>query len=145
VIALCDVLMRCNWVKRALFPADRVALVNQAVNAFKRHLPDASSVNLVTERDAEGRVFVSTYPTMMGLIDETRDGERRFGIFPFEKVEDGRAGWRRGGSAGSVIAANVRAIGQSRNGYDDLNSLNETLQCAFACLAQEHRRRRCDG
>ena len=28
VIALCDLLMRCNWVKRALFLADRVALVN---------------------------------------------------------------------------------------------------------------------
>ena len=72
VIALCDLLMRCNWAKRVLFLADRVALVNQAVNAFKRHLPDASPVNLVTEKDAEGRVFVSTYPTMMGLIDETR-------------------------------------------------------------------------
>jgi type I restriction enzyme R subunit len=46
VIALCDLLMRCNWVKRVLFLADRVALVNQAVNAFKRHLPDASPVNL---------------------------------------------------------------------------------------------------
>ena len=40
VIALCDLLMRCNWAKRVLFLADRVALVNQAVNAFKRHLPD---------------------------------------------------------------------------------------------------------
>lgn len=86
VIALCDLLMRCNWVKRVLFLADRVALVNQAVNAFKRHLPDASPVNLVTEKDAEGRVFVSTYPTMMGLIDETRDGQRRFGVGHFDLV-----------------------------------------------------------
>ncbi len=86
VIALCDLLMRCNWVKRVLFLADRVALVNQAVNAFKRHLPDASPVNLVTEKDAEGRVFVSTYPTMMGLIDETRDGQRRFGAGHFDLV-----------------------------------------------------------
>jgi type I restriction enzyme, R subunit len=83
VIALCDLLMRSNWVKRVLFLADRVALVNQAVNAFKRHLPDASPVNLVTEKDAEGRVFVSTYPTMMGLIDDTRDGQRRFGVGHF--------------------------------------------------------------
>ena len=29
VIALCDLLQRCNWVKRVLFLADRVALVNQ--------------------------------------------------------------------------------------------------------------------
>ncbi len=86
VIALADLLMRCNWAKRVLFLADRVALVNQAVNAFKRHLPDASPVNLVTEKDAEGRVFVSTYPTIMGLIDETRDGQRRFGVGHFDLV-----------------------------------------------------------
>jgi type I restriction enzyme, R subunit len=86
VIALVDLLMRCNWVKRVLFLADRVALVNQAVGAFKRHLPDAAPVNLVTEKDAEGRVFVSTYPTMMGLIDDTRDGQRRFGVGHFDLV-----------------------------------------------------------
>jgi type I restriction enzyme R subunit len=86
VIALTDLLMRCNWAKRVLFLADRVALVNQAVNAFKRHLPDASPVNLVTEKDTEGRVYVSTYPSMMGLIDETRDGQRRFGVGHFDLV-----------------------------------------------------------
>lgn len=86
VIALCDLLMRCNWAKRVLFLADRVALVNQAVNAFKRHLPDASPVNLVTEKEAEGRIYVSTYPTMMGLIDDTADGQRRFGPGHFDLV-----------------------------------------------------------
>ncbi len=86
VIALADLLMRCNWAKRVLFLADRVALVNQAVNAFKRHLPDASPVNLVTDKNEEGRVFVSTYPTMMGLIDETSDGQRRFGVGHFDLV-----------------------------------------------------------
>lgn len=86
VIALADLLMRCNWAKRVLFLADRVALVNQAVNAFKRHLPDASPVNLVTEKHAEGRVYVSTYPTMMGLIDEAADGQRRFGVGHFDLV-----------------------------------------------------------
>jgi type I restriction enzyme R subunit len=78
--------MRCNWAKRVLFLADRVALVNQAVNAFKRHVPDASPVNLVTEKQAEGRVYVSTYPTMMGLIDEATDGQRRFGVGHFDLV-----------------------------------------------------------
>ena len=86
MIVPADLLMRCNCAKRVLFLADRVALVNQAVNAFKRHLPDAAPVNLVTEKDAEGRVFVSTYPTMMGLIDETRDGQRRFGVGHFDLV-----------------------------------------------------------
>ncbi len=86
VIALCDLLMRCNWGKRVLFLADRVALVRQAVNAFKKFLPDTSPVNLVTEKDAEGRVYVSTYPTMMGLIEEARDGQRRFGVGHFDLV-----------------------------------------------------------
>src|ERR1051325_11329891 len=71
VIALCELLQRCNWIKRVLFLADRVALVRQACNAFKRHLPDSNPVNLVTEKDErEARVYVSTYPTMMGLINE---------------------------------------------------------------------------
>ena len=86
VIALADVLMRANWAKRVLFLADRVALVNQAVNAFKHHLPDSSPVNLVTDKHTEGRVFVSTYPTMMGLIDEASDGQRRFGVGHFDLI-----------------------------------------------------------
>jgi type I restriction enzyme, R subunit len=86
VIALCELLMRCNWIKRVLFLADRVALVRQAVNAFKTHLPDSSPVNLVTEKEKDGRVFVSTYPTMMGLIDEMQTGQRRFGVGHFDLV-----------------------------------------------------------
>ena len=43
-------------------------------------------MNLVTEKDTEGRVFVSTYPTMMGLIDETQDGQRRFGVGHFDLI-----------------------------------------------------------
>src|SRR5690606_36276720 len=86
VIALCDLVMSWTAAKRVLFLADRVALVNQAVNAFKKFLPDASPVNLVTEKEAEGRVYVSTYPTMMGLIDEAADGQRRFGVGHFDLV-----------------------------------------------------------
>ena len=86
VIALCELLMRCNWIKRVLFLADRVALVRQAVNAFKAHLPDSSPVNLVTEKEKDGRVFVSTYPTMMGLINEMAAGQRRFGSAHFDLV-----------------------------------------------------------
>ena len=86
VIALSDLLMRCNWAKRILFLADRIALVNQAVGAFKTHLPSSSPVNLVTERHGDGRVYVSTYPTMMGLIDEMQEGRRRFGPGHFDLI-----------------------------------------------------------
>jgi type I restriction enzyme R subunit len=86
VIALSDVLMKANWARRILFLADRVALVNQAAGAFKKFLPSASPVNLITDHEATGRVYVSTYPTMMGLIDETRDGKRRFGPGHFDLI-----------------------------------------------------------
>ena len=87
VIALTDLLMRAGWVKRVLFLADRTALVNQAVNAFKTHLPDSGPVNLVTEGSEQGRVYVSTYQTMVGKIDEyLSDGKRRFGVGHFDLV-----------------------------------------------------------
>jgi type I restriction enzyme R subunit len=86
VIALCELLMRCNWVKRVLFLADRTALVRQAVNAFKTHLPDASPVNLVTDKHGHGRVYVSTYPTMMNLIDAALDGKKLFGVGHFDLI-----------------------------------------------------------
>jgi type I restriction enzyme R subunit len=79
-------LMRANWVKRVLFLADRVALVKQAANAFRAHLPDSSPVNLVTEKDGQGRVFLSTYPTMMGLIEEMEGRERKYGIGHFDLI-----------------------------------------------------------
>jgi type I restriction enzyme R subunit len=86
VIALVDLLMRANWVKRVLFLADRTALVKQAANAFKAHLPGAATVNLLEDKRQEGRVYVSTYPTMMGLIDEADADERRFGVGHFDLV-----------------------------------------------------------
>ncbi len=86
VIALTDLLLRCNWAKRVLFLADRVSLVNQAVKNFKKFLPDTAPVNLVTEKTTEGRVYLSTYPTMMNLIDEMRDGQKRFGVGHFDLV-----------------------------------------------------------
>ena len=85
-IALVDLLQRAGWIKRALFLADRISLVNQAVEAFKSHLPESSPVNLVTEKDKAGRVYVCTYPTMMGLIDETTGTEARFGVGHFDLV-----------------------------------------------------------
>lgn len=86
-ISLTDVLTRCNWVKRVLFLADRTSLVLQAERAFRRFLPDCSPVNLVTNKGGEGRVFLSTYPTMMNLIEaEDAHGIKRFGVGHFDLV-----------------------------------------------------------
>jgi type I restriction enzyme, R subunit len=86
VIALVDLLMRAGWVKRVLFLADRIALVNQATGAFKAQLPDCAPVNLGTERTSEGRVFLSTYPTMMNLIDGKQEGKAKFGPGHFDLI-----------------------------------------------------------
>ncbi|MEQ3727387.1 MAG: DEAD/DEAH box helicase family protein [Tateyamaria sp.] len=92
VIALIDQLMRANWARRVLFLADRIALVKQAHGAFKTHLPATPSANLLERHDPSkndhsgARVLLSTYPTMMGLIDESKGGEKRFGPGHFDVI-----------------------------------------------------------
>lgn len=101
VIALCDLLMRCNWARTILFLADRQALVKQAVNAFKKHLPESAPVNLLEDQGATGRVYVATYPTMLNLIEETTTEGRRFGPGHFDIVivdEAHRSIYRRYGA-----------------------------------------------
>ena len=108
IVALADLLMRANWVKRVLFLADRKALVKQTVRAFTKHLPSAATVNLLEDRSREGRVYVSTYPTMMGLIDEVGAEERRFGVGLFRSRGD-----RRGTSLGlSEVQGHLRVFRQ---------------------------------
>ncbi|WP_026313452.1 DEAD/DEAH box helicase family protein [Actinomadura flavalba] len=86
-IALVDLLQKAGWVKRVLFLADRKELVSQAFNAFKEHLGGTPAVNLLLEKDDSARVFVSTYPTMLNLINSLSDsGERRFGPGYFDLV-----------------------------------------------------------
>ena len=80
-IALSDLLMRGGWVKRVLFLADRTSLVKQATDAFKEHLPGSSPVNLLKNSDGVGRVYLSTYQTMMGLIDDAKDNDGKAKMF----------------------------------------------------------------
>lgn len=92
VIALIDQLMRANRVKRVLFLADRIALVKQAQGAFKAHLPATPCANLLEKHDPKkndhsgARVCLSTYPTMMGLIEEMKGGEKRYGPGHFDLI-----------------------------------------------------------
>lgn len=87
VIALSDLMMRANWIKRVLFLADRKVLVKQAWNAFKQQLPGAPVANLLEEKDTKARVYVSTYPTLMNLINEVDEsGVRRFGPGYFDLI-----------------------------------------------------------
>ncbi|WP_346239607.1 DEAD/DEAH box helicase family protein [Niabella insulamsoli] len=71
-IAMIDGLMRAGWISRVLFLVDRIALRDQAVEAFKDNAPQYSvwpqtgETKIVTDR----RVYVSTYPTMLNIIEE---------------------------------------------------------------------------
>jgi type I restriction enzyme R subunit len=87
-IALVDILMRHNWVKRVLFLADRTALVRQAKRGFSELLPNVGAINLVTETEEENtRLVFSTYHSMMNLIDESKsDGRKRFGTNYFDLI-----------------------------------------------------------
>jgi type I restriction enzyme R subunit len=79
-IAITDLLRKHNWAKNVLFLADRNALLSQAANAFKTHLPNSNPLDItkVDDDDEQSRLVMSTYPTMMNIIDETNEGERRF-------------------------------------------------------------------
>ena len=71
-IALVDLLIRANWIKRVLFLADRNALLTQAKRAFNSHLPNASTADLTQGEDGEtARVVFSTYPTISNRINQS--------------------------------------------------------------------------
>ncbi|WP_320176133.1 DEAD/DEAH box helicase family protein [Maridesulfovibrio sp.] len=87
-ISLADVLQRAGWAKRILFLADRNALVRQAKNAFLALMPDSNPLDIRTDRESGDteRVVLSTYHTMMGVIDEFENGVRRFGVGHFDLI-----------------------------------------------------------
>ncbi len=68
--ALVDVLMRARWAKRVLFLVDRIALQEQALAAFKEHIPSEPRwpERPGEEFAKERRIYVTTYPTMLNLI-----------------------------------------------------------------------------
>lgn len=87
-IAFSKLMLQCNWAKRILFLADRTSLIDQAKRNFVKHLPEHTSVNLLEEKDnPDARFAFSTYQTMMGLIDRSRDEEARFyGVGHFDLI-----------------------------------------------------------
>lgn len=72
LISLVDVLMRANRVQRVLFLVDRIALRNQALDAFKEFLPNAPIWPKEGEKEitTDRRVYAITYQTMLGIIED---------------------------------------------------------------------------
>jgi type I restriction enzyme, R subunit len=74
-IALVEALMRAGWAERVLFLVDRIALRDQALDAFKEHLPNEPRWPKQGEKEitSDRRIYVSTYPTMLNVIrDENK-------------------------------------------------------------------------
>lgn len=86
--SIVDMLTKNDWAKRVLFLADRNALVTQAKNAFKEHLPHLSAIDLTKEKEDMGtRLVFSTYPTIMNKIDSLKSEDGRFyGVGHFDLV-----------------------------------------------------------
>lgn len=86
-ISIVDVLQRAEWTKHILFLADRTELVSQAKNAFTKFLPNspacAISETSESDRDYNARIIVSTYQTMLNLIDREK---RAFGVGKFDLI-----------------------------------------------------------
>jgi type I restriction enzyme R subunit len=70
-VSLCDVLARAKWSKRVLFLCDRKELRKQALKAFSEYLPSEPRVEVTKEAagDQVSRIFVGTYPGMMGIYE----------------------------------------------------------------------------
>ena len=70
-ISIVDILTRNNWIKNALFLADRTSLVNQAKRNFAKLMPDMSICELSGqgEKDLNARLMFCTYQTMINYID----------------------------------------------------------------------------
>ncbi len=75
-IALIDVLLRANWVKKVLFLTDRRALRDQALNkGFKRFLPEEARAPIYSGKiDRSARLYVSTLQTMISCYRDISPG-----------------------------------------------------------------------
>lgn len=71
-IAMTKMLLDARWVKRVLFLCDRKELRKQARNAFNDFINDPICVVGVSDKETQktARVFISTYPGMMNIMEQ---------------------------------------------------------------------------
>jgi len=88
-IAMVDALMRAGHAEKVLFLVDRIALREQALSAFKEHMPNEPRWPNVGEKliAKDRRVYIATYPTMLNIIrDEAQHLSPHF--FDFIVVDE---------------------------------------------------------
>lgn len=69
-VAMVEALMRAGWAEKVLFLVDRIALRDQALAAFKEHLPNEPRWPKQGEKEIakDRRIYISTYPTMLNIV-----------------------------------------------------------------------------
>jgi type I restriction enzyme R subunit len=84
-IAMVDALMRAGHAEKVLFLVDRIALREQALAAFKEHLPHEPRWPNVGEKliVKDRRIYIATYPTMLNII---RDESQRLSSHFFDFI-----------------------------------------------------------
>jgi type I restriction enzyme R subunit len=88
-IAMVDALMRAGHAEKVLFLVDRIALREQALAAFKEHMPNEPRWPNIGEKviAKDRRIYIATYPTMLNIIrDETQHLSPHF--FDFIVVDE---------------------------------------------------------
>ncbi len=88
-IAMVDALMRAGHAEKVLFLVDRIALREQALGAFKEHMPNEPRWPNLGEKliAKDRRIYVATYPTMLNIIrDEVQHLSPHF--FDFIVVDE---------------------------------------------------------
>lgn len=88
-IAMVDALMRASHAEKVLFLVDRIALREQALAAFKEHLPNEPRWPNVGEKliAKDRRIYIATYPTMLNIIrDESQQLSPHF--FDFIVIDE---------------------------------------------------------
>jgi type I restriction enzyme R subunit len=88
-IAMVDALMRASYAEKVLFLVDRIALREQALEAFKEHMPNEPRWPNLGEKllAKDRRIYVATYPTMLNIIrDEAQQLSPHF--FDFIVVDE---------------------------------------------------------
>lgn len=83
-ISIVNTLLEKGWIQRILFLADRTTLVDQAMGAFKKFLPDLSCCNLLEHKESpeDSRAIFSTYQTMINCIDNLKDKDNQILFTP---------------------------------------------------------------
>ena len=84
-ISLIYSLMQAGRVERTLFLVDRIALREQAIDAFKEFIPNEPIWPKVDETliETDRRIYISTYPTMLNVI---RDEEQKLSPHFFDLI-----------------------------------------------------------